>query len=305
MLYDYTCAIFNNGNGGVVPGSNGDYSGGNRDLSSIRAMATYSFGPAISDNDFVKRKLEAVVERLSFQARRKCSKKINVVHNILAEFGLNIKGFHKRELIRLFFEASFILILYKDNIHEELMLQDTYCLIERYPDFATCGNLELNKLLRFRNLMTIALQYIPPAQNRDYLLDLITRISEGRDVRYVPGSGATPLTQNRLLIYRTEGQVRMKPRPPRRSHLFDNFVPANLPHLNLKRGRSLDESPDSPTSNEKAQKFADVSEPFWIELENQIPISDLFEMNSIDESETDELDCLLQSSNGGIGVSRI
>jgi hypothetical protein len=60
-------------------------------------------------------------------------------------------------------------------------------------------------------------QVISPEGKKDHLLDLVTRLAEGKHKKYIAGSGETPWTSRRVLIYRREGNVQKNKRPPRRS----------------------------------------------------------------------------------------
>lgn len=84
----------------------------------------------------------------------------------------------------------------------------------RYPEFVNESEDELKYLLQFRNFMKLALELIPPNQNKGILMAIASRL-EGSGKDYVTGGGQKLETQNRVLIYENEGQVRVAKRPNR------------------------------------------------------------------------------------------
>ena len=104
-------------------------------------------------------------------------------------------------------------------------------LLREYPEFMDTEEIEQTKLLHFRNLMAVALLIIPANHNRAHLLNLITRLSEGRCVKYVTGSGAMRSTRRRVLIYEREGKIVPTIRPPRK----DSKPPRKPPRRKRKR----------------------------------------------------------------------
>merc|ERR1711998_16231 len=71
---------------------------------------------------------------------------------------------------------------------------------------------------KYRNMMSIAILVLPPKSKKAHLLDLVTRIVEGNEVRYITGSGETAATRRRVTIYETEGNITPLPRPPRKNN---------------------------------------------------------------------------------------
>ena len=245
------------------------------DLSCVAAMADYGFGPAVSELPFLQRHLSAIVEKLVQLSQRKDKFTIKAVHTILVPFGVNIKGMRKHEPLRMFMEAAFLELLRRNRVHEDGQC-DAQAFLERYPAFSHLDASEKERLRWYRNYMTIAVKYIHPEQNRDYLLDLITRLAEGCGVRHVPGSGATLATRNRIEIYRTEGCVRKKPRQPRRGDpprppTLTQSVEGAPMAAPLKRGRSLDEG--SEGSSKRARGDGRV---VWRSMQSEPSILDLF-----------------------------
>jgi hypothetical protein len=214
---------------------------GESDLDSVAAMAAFAFGPVITENAFIRQNLPAVVVQLVRQSQVTTKFAIKAVHSILAFFGVNTRGLRKHGELRMFMEAAFLHICYRNNVHEEGNYPDRQTLVDAYGAqfFEGLGDREVLRLLKYRNYMQIAVRYIHPNQNRDYLLDLVTRLSEGCSVRHVPGSGATLATRNRIGIYRKEGCVQKMIRVPRARLVSAELLPPISATAPLKRGRSL------------------------------------------------------------------
>lgn len=257
-------------------------------------MAEFSFGPTITDNAFIKQHLPAIVDQLAQQCQNTGPFTIKAVHSLLLPFGVNIKGMRKHEELRLFVEAAFLRLALRHGVLEDALCpEDMETFLQMYPTFCGLADAEQERLMVFRNYMALAVRYIEPHQNRDYLLDLITRLAEGCGVRHVPGSGATLATRNRIDIYRKEGCVRKKPRAPRRTdpprkHPLTEEAPPEYT-APLKRGRSLDEG-----GALKKQASGDGVR-VWTTMVKEKPIVELFDL--LDTMDVDPL------SWGGSGAA--
>lgn len=258
------------------------------DLSAIKLLAERSFGHSVAQHPFVQMHLPVIVEQLVAQSQVSGRVTIKAVHTILAQHGMNTKGMRKHEDMRMFVEAAFLEVVRRNRIHEadELPEMDMNEFLQRYPSFSGLDATEQKRLLRYREYMAVAVRYIHPEQNRDYLLDLVTRMAEGCGVRYVPGSGATLATRNRIDIYRKEGCVRKKPRQPRRGEaskevsIESTSEQADLGSLSdaalsLKRCHSLDEGGYLFLPN-KRELFDDSR--VWPAMRSDQPTMELFDL---------------------------
>lgn len=117
---------------------------------------------------------------------------------------------------RLCFEASFLLLSYPYvvNLSPCGLMSSIEELLRCYPEFETCPGDELAKLLHFRNFMAVAVCLLGDGSNKGRFLHLITHICEGKDVKYVTGSGQSSATERRVLIYlRESGATVTRKRP--------------------------------------------------------------------------------------------
>lgn len=88
--------------------------------------------------------------------------------------------------------------------------------LRAYPDFRDRSALEQEKLRLSANWMDLTLCCVPPRNNKTFILNIIPRIVEGRNVKYVTGSGQTRATADRVALFRLEGDCEKLQRPPRR-----------------------------------------------------------------------------------------
>ena len=106
----------------------------------------------------------------------------------------------------LMIEACMILLFSSHPEKQHLKKTKEDFLLE-FSDFATVAEAEQEALFLYRNMMAAALEVIPASNNSGHLLDIVTRIVEGKKVKHIPGSGMTKATRNRINIYNTVGGV--------------------------------------------------------------------------------------------------
>jgi hypothetical protein len=102
--------------------------------------------------------------------------------------------------------------------------------LEKHPDFQQRTAGEQEKLRTTANWMDLAFYTIQPKNNKTFILNLIPRIVEGRNVKYITGSGQTRATSDRVNIFRLEGNCEKIKRPPRRTK--DEILATKLAAMN-------------------------------------------------------------------------
>lgn len=150
---------------------------------------------------------------------------------IAKSLGIDTQKKERSDESRLCFEAAVVLVLANRPEGQAVQYHCMNRLLREYPEFSETEEIEQTKLLHFRNLMAVALLIIPANHNRAHLLNLITRLTEGRCVKYVTGSGAMRSTRRRVLIYEREGKIVPTIRPPRK----DSKPPRKPPRRKRKR----------------------------------------------------------------------
>jgi len=113
--------------------------------------------------------------------------------------------------------------------------EDSDALLLVYPEFESIDeSIEIEKLRAFANFMNFSFYFITPKYNRQHIFNVVTKICEGKDVKYVTGSGKTQCTANRVLIYNREGGIIPKPRPIRKNVVKqDAIVNDNIKEENI------------------------------------------------------------------------
>jgi len=76
-----------------------------------------------------------------------------------------------------------------------------------YPEFSYHSESDQLKLLNTANWMHIFTTLIPAKKNKGLIMQVIPKLVEGWNAKYVTGSGQTQATADRVRIYETEGQV--------------------------------------------------------------------------------------------------
>jgi hypothetical protein len=116
---------------------------------------------------------------------------------------------------RLIHEAAFIMLFAQLTNAADVQngVYITYAeFFRKYPEFTRerdtrIDAAEQESLLKFRNTMALCQILISAHHHKNHLMDLVTRLAEGKDVRYIVGSGQSDKTSRRVLIYRREGDV--------------------------------------------------------------------------------------------------
>jgi len=114
--------------------------------------------------------------------------------------------------IQIIFKACYILILSYQDYPRSLMLPDISSLLQCYPEFKDEGTQELEWLLRFRNMLRIALLVIP-AENHKSCLIRVAASLEGSQKEYITGGGRKPAVQRREIIFERESGITPVKRP--------------------------------------------------------------------------------------------
>jgi hypothetical protein len=97
----------------------------------------------------------------------------------------------------LIVECALVLLLSSRLERQDLKVNFQQFLSEN-PEFLSMDSQEQELLFTYRNMLAAALEVIPGKWNSNHLLDIVTRIVEGKDKKYVTGSGATKQTRNRI-----------------------------------------------------------------------------------------------------------
>ena len=166
----------------------------------------------------------------------KVKKQIVVAKDIIVKNGFPEMRYIKIEDEKLIMLEAVVIILL--SFHPEVCSYkyiDNNALIARYPEFeSTSRSSDLDKLRGFANFMNFTFYFVTAKLNRQHVFNIVTRITEGKDVRYVTGTGKTQSTSDRVLIYNREGGILPKSRPIKTIELLldDNEImgPESIMH---------------------------------------------------------------------------
>ena len=178
----------------------------------INQITREAFGPNVyNDPDLLKSLITAMPIMVDeIQTRQMNDINIGIVNEVVQKVSNeNMSRWKKTDERRLCFEVAFIMlynfIRKQENAH--LMFESLDQLLAAYPEFQEVEEAELKTLLTFRNVMKIAQLVIAPKNHKTHLLDIATRLAEGKNKKYITGSGQTPGTTRRVLIYEREGNM--------------------------------------------------------------------------------------------------
>jgi len=134
-------------------------------------------------------------------------------------YGNSVERINRSQEERLAFEATFLDLCSRRKELMQLFTISHDDFLKEYPECHPnlVGLDEYDNLYRFRNLMKLAMHLIPPLHNKNHLLDLVTRIVEGKDIKHITGTGATKATRLRVNIILKEGNLVVPKRPPRKT----------------------------------------------------------------------------------------
>jgi hypothetical protein len=151
----------------------------------------------------------------------------------------------------LIVEAALIMML-SSRAEKQYLKVDMDEFLREFPDFAKIDDPERTALLNYRNMMAAALEVVPGKWNSNHLLDVVTRIVEGKETKYVTGSGATKQTRNRIKIYDKLANIEKK----QKKEFYDTAIKF-----------LTDSAAGGGTSSVSALTGADVMENFKVSLE--------------------------------------
>lgn len=149
----------------------------------------------------------------------------------------------KDDEVRVAFQALFLFLLRPFIPLKYDKLKD---FLANYPHLKERNGMEQERLRFTANWMDLAFHSIQPRNNKTFILNIIPRIVEGRNARYITGSGQTRPTADRVDLFRLEGQCEKIKRPPRKKKellpqdaILDQKNVANISQLLQSSGLTL------------------------------------------------------------------
>lgn len=137
----------------------------------------------------------------------------NILKAISKLVGVKIFRINRKKEELLSVESAITMIFMKSHHCRNLNLSmDQFIL--RYPEYnsTTISTAERANLLEFCNCVRVIQCLIPPHNNKEHILDLASRLTEGYTIRRVTGTGMTQETARRYAIIHIEGNLKIRPR---------------------------------------------------------------------------------------------
>jgi hypothetical protein len=137
----------------------------------------------------------------------------NILKAISKLVGVKVFRINRKVEELLSLEAAITLMFMKSKYCRNFNFSMDQFLL-RYPEFnsASIPQAERITLLEFCNCTRVVQCLIPPHNNKEHILDLVARLTEGYSVRRVTGSGITKETARRYEIIHIEGNLRIRHR---------------------------------------------------------------------------------------------
>eukprot|EP01035_Chromulina_nebulosa_P018498 gene18498-24215_t len=103
--------------------------------------------------------------------------------------------------------------------------------------------------------MSLLFKIIPARKNKGLVIQVIPKLVEGWDVKYITGSGQTKATAHRVRIFETEGEIqafhRGRPKVKKQISKINTNKPTNLPNKKLISNEIKTEKKIIPFTNRK------------------------------------------------------
>jgi hypothetical protein len=204
----------------------------------IRYMFRYSFSATFHKNIYLTSltvfSYAVVTSYMNCNPREKITM-VSILKMLSPMVQHQILSINRKKEERLAFEAVIVLAFMKSK-HAANVELSKEAFERKYPQF--CGSEvyleERNLLFDFCNCVRFVHCLMPPKNNKEHILDLVSRLTEGFSVRRVTGTGMTKETFRRYEIIHVEGNLKKVARPERRVDPM-----SKPPKIPKKRGRPL------------------------------------------------------------------
>jgi hypothetical protein len=125
-------------------------------------------------------------------------------YDVQYRLNLNIIELEKNDERKMIFQSIFLMVL---RLKVAYKYKNLYEFLDIYPEFSIRNPVEQKKLFNFANCYDLLFYTMKASANKGFSLDIVTRLCEGRDIKYNTGSGQTERTSDRILIYYRESNT--------------------------------------------------------------------------------------------------
>ncbi len=186
----------------------------------IAYMLKFSFSKTLNDDhawtDTITQCFDTAAALLDSRCKAELTMR-NILKALAPAVGVALTKINRKQEQLLSMEAI-IVFAYMKSHHARGLHIDYTDFLAKYPHFdAPDIALEEKRALHeFCNCTRIVQCLIPPHNNKEHILDLVTRLVEGYSVRRVTGTGMTAETRRRYEILHREGNIIPKEREKRK-----------------------------------------------------------------------------------------
>eukprot|EP01032_Pedospumella_encystans_P025659 gene25659-28991_t len=132
---------------------------------------------------------------------------------VASTIGLDVSNLHKEGTLLYALWVVILNALQKYVTPEDMKYPSIESFLEAYPGwFTNDSDYEKRYLWLSANWMNILFRMITARKNKGLVLQVVPKLIEGWDAKYVTGSGQTKATANRVHIFETEGNTKANQR---------------------------------------------------------------------------------------------
>jgi hypothetical protein len=166
--------------------------------------------------------------------------------------GLDLSVLHKEGTLMYALWVALLYVLKNHLTMEDFKYQTCEEFLEAYDGrFSSESDKEKNYLFQTANWMHLLFKMITARKNKGLALQVIPKVVEGFDVKYVTGSGQTKATANRVHVFEVEGNTKANQRGKIRTK--KKVVPGEK-KVKLQEDNSNDEDDEEPQPKKARKK---------------------------------------------------
>lgn len=131
---------------------------------------------------------------------------------------IELDAIHRESALGLALWVAWLQVTAQFMPRTQLKYQCVAEFIAAYVIFVDYDDKQQERLMHVANWMAYLLSKIPAKKNKGFALQIVPKLLEGWQARYITGSGQSKATEDRVRIYETEGDVvpTQRLKPPKR-----------------------------------------------------------------------------------------
>lgn len=129
------------------------------------------------------------------------------VRHIAELAGIEIEAIHRESALGLALWVAWLQVTAQFMPRSDLKYQSVADFLAVYVCFVGYDDARREHLMHVANWMAYLLSKIPARKNKGFALQVVPKLLEGWQARYITGSGQSRATEDRVKIYEVEGDV--------------------------------------------------------------------------------------------------